>query len=130
MINSLERYVVSEKVKKIRKRNVKDDLSDYMEDKFNNNFVYDKDTNLLDIKNDVMVKCIIINSLGEKTRKIIEGQGKTAFQTWKILKHSFTRSPERRKLEIQNKISNLKYNEDQDINISMAKLQNAIEELE
>jgi len=130
MINNLEGYVVSEKVKKIRKRNVKDDLSDYMEDKFDNNLVYDKDTNLLDIKNDVMVKWIIINSLGEETRKIIEGQGKTAFQTWKILEHSFTRSPERRKLEIQNKINNLKYNEDQDINIFMAKLQNAIEELE
>jgi len=89
MINDLEGNVVSEKVKKIRKSNVKDDFSDYMEDKFDNNLMYDKDTNLLNIKNDVMVKWIIINSLREETRKIIEGQGKTAFQTWKILEHFF-----------------------------------------
>ena len=49
MINNLEWYIVSEKVNKTRKRNVKDDFSDYMEYKFNNNLVYDKDTNLLDI---------------------------------------------------------------------------------
>jgi len=130
MINNLESYVTSEKVKKLRKRDIKDDLDDYLEDKFEPNLVYDKETTLLDIKNDVMVKWIIINSLGEKTRSIIEGQGKTAFHTWEILEKSFTTSSEKRTLEIKNKINNMKYNEDEDINIFIAKLQNAIDELE
>jgi len=77
-----------------------------------------------------MVKWIITNSLREKTKKIIEGQGKTSFQIWKILKASFTMNPERQKLEIKNKINNLKYNEDEDINIFIATLQNLIDELE
>ncbi|OUM59573.1 hypothetical protein PIROE2DRAFT_63684 [Piromyces sp. E2] len=77
-----------------------------------------------------MVKWIIINSLSENTRRIVEGQGKTAFQVWKILERSFTASPEKRKIEIKNKINNLKYNEDEDINIFLAKLQNTIDELE
>ena len=106
------------------------DIDDYLEDKFDNSLVYDKDTNLLDIKNDIIVKWIISNSLGENTRKIIEGQGKTAHQIWSILEKSFTRSPERRRLELKNKINSLKYSEDQDINIFMATLQNAMDELE
>ena len=130
MINNLESYITKEKVKKLRKRDVKDDIDDYFEDRFDSNLVYDKDTNFLDIKNDVLVKWIITNSLGEKTKKIIEGQGKTAFQVWEILSKSFTRSPERRKLEIKNKINNLKFNEDDDINIFIATLQNAIDEYE
>jgi len=100
MINNLESYIIKEKVKKLRKRNIKDDLDDYLEDKFDPSLVYDKDTSLLDIKIDVMVKLIIINSLGEKIRKIVEGQGKAAFQNWSILERSFTSILEKRKLEI------------------------------
>jgi len=78
----------------------------------------------------IIVKWIILNSLGENTGKIIEGQGKTAHQIWTILEKSFTRNPERRRLELKNKINSLKYSEDQDINIFMATLQNTMDELE
>lgn len=44
--------MIDEKVKKLKRRNIRDDINDYLEDKFNNNLVYDKNTNLLDIKND------------------------------------------------------------------------------
>jgi len=75
-----------------------------------------------------MVKWIIINSPGEKTRSIIEGQGKTAFHTWEILEKSFTTSSEKRTLEIKKiKINNMKYNENEDINIFIAKLQNVVD---
>ena len=130
MINNLEGYVIEEKIKKLRKRNLRDDLDNYLEDKFDPSLVYDKNTSLKDIKNDVMVKWIITNSLGENTKKIIEGNGKTAHQIWITLEKSFTMSPEKRKLEIKSKINNLKYNEEDDINIFIAKLQNAIDELE
>jgi len=129
-INNLESYITKEKVKKLRKRDIKDDIDDYLEDQFDNNLVYDTETNLLDIKNDVLVKWIILNTLGERTKRIVEGQGKTAYEIWQILNRSFTRSTERRKLEIKNKINNLKYNEDEDINIFIATLQNAIDEYE
>jgi len=49
-------------------------------------------------KNDVLAKWIIINSLGENTKKIVEGQGKTAFQTWNILEKSYTVGPEKKKI--------------------------------
>eukprot|EP00833_Pecoramyces_ruminatium_P008972 jgi/Orpsp1_1/1183004/evm.model.c7180000083457.1 len=54
IINNLEEYIVQEKVKKLKKRDIKDDEDDYFEDRFDNNLVYDKDTSLLDIKNDVL----------------------------------------------------------------------------
>jgi len=129
MINNVEEYVIKlEKVKKVRKRNIRDNLDDYLEDRFDTNLVYDQDTSILDINNDVMVKWIIINSLGEKTRRIIEGvrgygYGKTAHQICDILEKSFTVSPEKRKMEFKN-------NEEEDINIFIAKLQNSIDELE
>eukprot|EP00833_Pecoramyces_ruminatium_P007690 jgi/Orpsp1_1/1181722/evm.model.c7180000078315.1 len=129
MINNLEEYVINEKVKKLRKRNIRGELHDYLDDKFDDNLVYDKNTSLLDIKSDIMVKWIILNSLGENTRKIVEGHGKTAYQVWNILEKSFTINPEKRKMEIINKINNLKYNEEEDINIFLATLQNSIDEL-
>jgi len=43
---------------------------------------------------------------------------------------SFTKSKESRKLELKKKLNELKFEEEQDINIFMADLQNTIEELE
>ena len=41
-----------------------------------------------------------------------------------------TASPEKRKLEIKNKINSLKYNEEEDSNVFIIKLQNALDEQE
>ncbi|KAG4102882.1 TupA-like ATPgrasp-domain-containing protein [Neocallimastix lanati (nom. inval.)] len=120
MINNLEGYVMEEKIKKLRKRNLRDDLDNYLEDKFDPSLVYDKNTSLKDIKNDVMVKWIITNSLGENTKKIIEGNGKTAHQIWITLEKSFTMSPEKRKLEIKSKINIIVKNK-KNLNIEEAK---------
>ena len=79
-INNLENYVIQEKVKILKKRHIRDDINDYIDDKFDNTLVYDKETNLLDIKNDIIVKWILLNTLGERSKRIIEGQGKTAYQ--------------------------------------------------
>jgi len=61
-INNLENYVIQEKIKKLKKRHIRDDINDYIDDKFDNNLVYDKETNLLDIKNDIIVKWILLNT--------------------------------------------------------------------
>jgi replication fork clamp-binding protein CrfC len=111
MINNLEGYIIEEKIKKLRKRNLRDDLDNYLEDKFDPSLVYDKNTSLKDIKNDVMVKWIITNSLGENTKKIIEGNGKTAHQTWTTFEKYFTRVQRKGNWKSKNKINNLKYNE-------------------
>ena len=108
MINNLVSYALIRKVKRLRIKDIKDDHDDYLTDQFDTSLVYDKKTSLLDIKSDVMVKWIIINSLGEETRKIITTQGKTAFETWKTLEKSFTVSHERRRMEIKKKLNSLK----------------------
>ena len=58
----------------------------------------------------------------EYKEEIIEGNGKTAHQIWTTLEKSFTMSPEKWKLEIKNKINYMKFNEEDDINIFIAKL--------
>jgi len=63
-------------------------------DKFDPSHVYDTDTNENDIKNDILVKYIIINSLGEETKKILVIQGKTAYQVFDLPNNSFTLGPE------------------------------------
>ncbi|OUM58159.1 hypothetical protein PIROE2DRAFT_16638 [Piromyces sp. E2] len=55
-INNLETYVSSEKVKKIRKRDISDNINNYIQDKFDDSLVYDKITTEEDIKNDITVK--------------------------------------------------------------------------
>jgi len=129
-INNIADYVTTNKVKKLRKKDVKENLDDYITDKFDDTLVYDIGTNESDIKNDITAKWIIINSLGEKTQKLIEGNGKTAYDLWKILQESFTKSLARRKMELKERLNNSKYDEDQDINIFIANLQNLIDEFE
>jgi len=92
--------------------------------------VYDKNTNVVDIKNDIKTKWIVLNSIGEKTQDIVQRSNKTAFELWKILKRSFTKNINTRKLELKNKLDNLKYNPEVDINIFISGLQNTIDELE
>jgi len=66
--------------------------------------VYKKDTDPDEITNDIITKWIIIKGLRKKAQKIIEDNEKTAYEIWKLLKESFTRSVERRKIELSEKI--------------------------
>ncbi|ORX73467.1 hypothetical protein BCR32DRAFT_285628 [Anaeromyces robustus] len=49
-INNLDRYVTEEKVVKLRKRDIKENLNQYTQDKFDESLVYEKSTSEDDIK--------------------------------------------------------------------------------
>jgi len=102
-INKLTKYVLTPTIKKIRKKDIKEDISNYIEDEFDDSLVYEKETNIKDITNDITAKWMIINGLGDQTQKLIEGSEKTAYQIKKILQSSFTKSPGRMKIEINQK---------------------------
>ena len=89
-INKLTRYVMKPVVNKLRKKDIKDDLSNYIEDELDETFVYGKGTSDVDIDNDITSKWIIMNSLGEESQKLVEGNEKTGFIMWNILKGTFT----------------------------------------
>eukprot|EP00833_Pecoramyces_ruminatium_P011250 jgi/Orpsp1_1/1185282/evm.model.c7180000093072.1 len=129
-INNLDEYITHQKLKKIRKRDLNEDINVYIQDKFDDSMVFDKSTDPQDIKNDILVKWIIMNSLGPETRKTIKSNNKTAFQIWTILRKAFTKSPEQRIQDLKDKIENIKYNIEEDIHIFIAMLQNLIDELE
>jgi len=129
-INNLDSYVTTEKIKKVRKRDITDDISQYIQDKFNDSLVYDISTTENDIKNDITVKWIIINSLGDTTKKLIQSHSKTSYQIWKMLNKAYTKSPEQRRVDLKDLIDGMKYNIDEDIHIFIAVLQNYIDELE
>jgi len=82
-INDLVLYSTKEKNKKLRKKDIKENISDYTEDQFDNTLVYTKNTNENDINNDITAKWMILNTLGEKTQEIVKG--KTAYHVWKLL---------------------------------------------
>jgi len=69
-INDLVLYSTKEKNKKLRKKDIKENISDYTEDQFDNTLVYTKNTNENDINNDITAKWMILNTLGEKTQEI------------------------------------------------------------
>jgi len=129
-INQLAIYVLKEKVIKRRKKDIKEDLEGYIQDQFNDSLVYERGTSENDISNDITARWMIINSLGEKTQKIIQNQGKTSFEIWNLLRRSFTKSVEFRRVELKNKLNELKYDEDKNINIFISEMQNLIDELE
>jgi len=119
-INKLTKYVLHPIVRKLRKRDIREELTDYPEDQFDSSLVYEKNTKNIDITNDISAKWIIINGLVEQTQKLINWNEKTTFQIWNIFfQESFTKSKERRKIEIQNKIETIKFDTMTDIIYSL-----------
>jgi len=112
-------------VKLLRKRNVKDNIDDYIPNKFDDSLVYAKDTSNQDIKNDILVKWIITNSQGNNTKRIIQSHNKTSF-----LRKSYTKSEEQQKIDLKEEIDNMKYSINYDINTFIVILQNSINDLE
>jgi len=72
-----------------------------------------------DINYDITAKWMILSTLGEKSQEIVKGNEKTTYQFWKLQEKSFTKSNESRKLELKKKLNELKFEEEQDINIFM-----------
>jgi len=129
-INNLIDFINTEKIIKFKRNKVNFDPNLYTIDKLDNSLVYRNDIDPENIKLDNTTKWVIMNSLGNKTRKLIESRGKTAFQTWKILENSFTKSKEQQKSELKSLLKNSKYDSEIDINIFLASLDNIFEDLE
>jgi len=129
-INNIVNCITEAKVKKIRKKDIKDEISEYVQDEFDDTMLYDKETSNVEINNDITAKWIILNSLGEKTQDIVQGGSKIAFEVWNVLKRSFKKNTNTRKMELRNKLENIKYNTETVINIFLAELQNIINEIE
>jgi len=55
-INNLDEYISSQKIKKLRRKDIRENLDDYIIDKFDSSLVYDAGTTQKDIKNDILVK--------------------------------------------------------------------------
>ena len=79
---------------------------------------------------DNITKWIILNSIGNNTKKLIYTRGKTAFESWKILENTFTKGKDQLYAEIIDKLNNLKYDLTTDINIFITTLENYFDELE
>jgi len=129
-INNLDSYIGEQRVKKLRKKDIRGNLNDYITDKFDTSLVYELGTPEKDIKNDILVKWIITNSLGENTKKILNSHNKTAYEIWKLLNDSFTMGEEHQKMILKDKLNKLKYNIEDDIHIFLSKFQNLIDDLE
>ena len=128
-MNNLIDYIISEKLVKFKINRI-ENLDNYIIDKINPTLAYRDDTDPNDVKKDNITKWIILNSLGENTKKLIEARGKTAYESWKILEDSFTKGKEQLFAEITEKLNNLKYDSIIDINIFIATLENLFDELE
>ena len=55
-INNLDSYIGDQKVKKLRKKDIRGNLNDYITDKFDTSLVYELGTSEEDINNDILVK--------------------------------------------------------------------------
>ena len=129
-INNLDSYIGEQRVKKLRKKDIRGNLRNYITDKFNDSHVYELGTSEKDIKNDIVVKWIITNSFGENTKRILNSHNKTAYEIWKQLNNSFKMWEEHQKMILKDKPNKIKYNIEDDIHIFLSKFQNLIDDLE
>ncbi|OUM62193.1 hypothetical protein PIROE2DRAFT_11601, partial [Piromyces sp. E2] len=128
-INNLIKYVLTESIIKIKTNKI-ENQENYIIDKINPTLAYSKEIDSNKIKLDNMIKWVILNSLGNNTKKLIETRRKTAYESWKILENSFTKGKEQLYAEINEKLNSLKYDPILDINIFIANLENLFDELE
>ena len=128
-MNDLIDYILTEKVKKFKINKI-ENLNNYTVDKINPSLAYQKDIDSNTVKLDNITKWIILNSIGDVTKKLIETRAKNAFESWKILENSFTKGKEQLHAEIIDKLNNLKFDPIMDINVFIATLENLFDELE
>ena len=98
-INNLEEYISSPVVKKLKRRDITDNIENYIIDNFDGSLVYAPNTTKEDIK------WIITNSLGEKTKALLKSHNKTAYQMWQFLQESFTLGVEHKKMILKQKLN-------------------------
>ena len=92
-MNDLIDYILTEKVRKFKINKI-ENLNNYTIDKINPSLAYHKDIDSNTVKLDNITKWIILNSIGDATKKLIETRAKNAFESWKILENSFTKGKE------------------------------------
>jgi len=129
-INDLSEYVTTQKIKKVKRNKITNDLENYIIDKLDKSVAYPKTTDPNDIKNDNLTKWVILNSLDDDTRRIIENRGKTAHEVWTILENSFTKGKEQIKAELKEKLKNIKFDPNIDVHIFLSFLENIFDELD
>eukprot|EP00833_Pecoramyces_ruminatium_P014527 jgi/Orpsp1_1/1188559/evm.model.d7180000065738.1 len=128
-LNNLIEYVLTERIVKFKINKI-ENLENYTIDKINPTLAYSKKIDPNEIKLDNATKWVILNSLGDNSKKLIETRRKTTYESWKILENSFTKGKEQLYAEINEKLNNLKYDSVIDINIFITTLENLFDELE
>ena len=78
VINMLIKHILSPVLKKLKKKDISDSFSEYPKDKFDDTLVYDKNTRADNIENDITTKWIIINNLGDDSKRLKERNEKNA----------------------------------------------------
>ena len=68
-MNNLIDYILTEKIVKIKVNKI-ENFEDYLIDKINPTLVYSKNTNPIDVKMDNITKWVILNSIGDNTKKV------------------------------------------------------------
>jgi len=130
VINDVDDYVYEEKVKVIKKNKIaKENLKKYKKVRGCDDLYYEKDVTKEMIKLDSLAKHLINNSISDEIKIKLDFQRSSAYQIWNILKASNTRSNEERKLELKNKLENMKYNKENDISLFIEEMNNIFNEL-
>jgi len=127
----LENYIEEEILKKIDITSInKNDLNKHKKVRGDKRKVYSLNTKDKDIKNDIKVKNILMNSVCLELKTSIDFKSNTAYEIYNIIQKTYKHSKEDRKNILENKLSNLYFNEEENcMSLYIASLNNIFTEL-
>ena len=126
----LDQYIYEESIKIVTLKDSDTDKSGYTKIRGTSYHYYDKGTTPEQIKGDRRAKNYISLNLDDETKSKINFKTNTAFNVWKILKGSFEKGDEEKKLNLLKKLDTLEFDRNGDIEMFLSDLNNTFTELE
>jgi len=128
-IYGLEGYIYEERLPKIKRED--EEYSDECIRVFGAiNQYYKKSVNKQMIKNDNKAKWIISNNLDDYNKIKIDFKTKTAYEIWNLIKNTYQKSDEERKIELKKQLEEMKYDRNGDFLMYLSNMNNIFNKLE
>jgi len=127
--NGLDTYIYDENFKIISCQNNDKNISKYTKIKGTKSHYYNESATDDMIKKDNRTKQYISRNLDDNTKRKINFKTSTAYTIWKLLKDTYTKSDEEKKLSLRATLDTMMFKKEDDIEMYLSNLNNIFNEL-
>ncbi|ORX44046.1 hypothetical protein BCR36DRAFT_222741, partial [Piromyces finnis] len=129
--HKLYQYISSEKLKKIKKSDIKEvDLKNHIQVEENPLMYYSSDVTEDMISEDTRTRLFLSHNINKEVHNKVDFSKNTAFEIWKLLKNTYNKGDHERKAFLLKELNEIKFRSNDDISMHISNMENIFNELE